>query len=94
MSQDQQINIKFDDQTVKGSYSNNLIVQHSKEEFILDFLNILPPHGSLVSRIITSPGHMKRIVKALEENIKLYENNFGKVTESKKPEKSIGFKAS
>lgn len=92
MSQ-QQINIKADDQTIRGNYSNNLVVQHSTEEFVLDFLNVFPPNGSLVSRIITSPGHMKRIANAIEENIKIYEKNYGKITESKKPDNSIGFKA-
>ncbi|MFA6963610.1 MAG: DUF3467 domain-containing protein [Patescibacteria group bacterium] len=90
---EQQINIKFNDQSVKGSYSNNLIVQHTGEEFVLDFLNIMPPQGSLVSRIITSPGHMKRIAKAIEENLTLYEKSFGKITESVEPDRTIGFKA-
>jgi len=90
---EQQINIKADDQTIRGNYSNNLVVQHTAEEFVLDFLNVFPPNGSLASRIITSPGHMKRIANAIEENIKLYEKNFGKITESQKPDNSIGFKA-
>lgn len=90
---EQQIQIKADDLVVKGVYSNNLVIQHTKEEFVIDFLNILPPQGTLVSRIITSPGHMKRIAKALEENIKLYEKNFGLIKESEQPERSIGFKA-
>jgi len=90
---EQQINIKADDNTLKGVYSNNLVIQHSKEEFILDFLNTFPPQGSLVARIITSPGHMKRIVRALEENLKNYEKNFGKIEEAKAPDRSIGFKA-
>ena len=90
---EQQINIKADDQTIKGSYSNNLIIQHTKEEFVLDFLNIFPPQGNLAARIITSPGHMKRIAKAIEENIKLYEKSFGKIKESDQPERNIGFRA-
>lgn len=90
---EQQINVKYDDQSIKGSYSNNLIIQHSPEEFILDFLNVLPPQGSLVSRVITSPGHMKRILKAIEANLALYEKNYGKITESEAPDKRIGFKA-
>jgi len=90
---EQQINVKFDDQSSKGVYSNNMVIQHTKEEFVLDFLNVLPPQGSLVSRIITSPAHCKRILRALEENIKNYEKNFGKIEESKAPDRSIGFKA-
>ena len=90
---EQQINIKADDQTMKGAYSNNLIIQHTKDEFVMDFLNIFPPQGNLAARIITSPGHMKRIGKAIEENIKLYEKNFGKIKESDQPERNIGFRA-
>ncbi|MEI6498917.1 MAG: DUF3467 domain-containing protein [bacterium] len=90
---EQQINVKADDQVIKGSYSNNLVIQHTAEEFVLDFLNIIPPQGALISRIITSPGHMKRIGKAIEENIKLYEKNFGKITEAQQPTNAIGFKA-
>jgi hypothetical protein len=89
----QQIQIKTDDQTARGVYTNNLIIGHTKEEFILDFLNVFPPQGALVSRVFTSPGHAKRIFKALEENIKGYEKQFGKIEESEAPEGDIGFKA-
>ena len=59
----------------------------------MDFLNVFPPQGALVSRVFTSPGHAKRIVKALDENIKKYEKQFGKIKESDAPEGDIGFKA-
>ncbi|MDO8507690.1 MAG: DUF3467 domain-containing protein [bacterium] len=89
----QQVQIKADDQTAKGVYTNNLIIGHTKEEFVLDFLNVFPPQGALVSRVFTSPGHAKRIVKALEENVKKYEKQFGKIEESEAPDGDIGFKA-
>ena len=89
----QQIQIKADDVTAKGVYANNMIIGHTKEEFVLDFLNVFPPQGALVSRVFTSPGHAKRIVKALDENIKKYEKQFGKIKESDAPEGDIGFKA-
>jgi len=93
MEEKKQIQIKADDQTAKGAYANNLVISHSKEEFILDFMNIFPPQGALLARIFTSPGHAKRIQKALEENIKNYENKFGKISESEIPQQNIGFKA-
>lgn len=91
--QGQQINIKIDDQILKGAYTNAMAVSHSKEEFVLDFMNIYPwqKAGIVTARVITSPGHMKRIYKALEENIKKYEQKFGKIEEAKEPE-GIGFK--
>jgi len=91
--QQQKINIKIDDSVMKGSYANAMGISHSKEEFVLDFMNIYPWQraGIVTSRVITSPGHMKRIFKALEENIKKYEQKFGKIEEAKGPE-GIGFK--
>ena len=89
----QQINIKIEDAVMKGAYANAMAVSHSKEEFVLDFLNIYPWQraGIVTSRVITSPGHMKRIVNALTENLKKYEEKFGKIEVAKEPE-GIGFK--
>jgi len=83
----QQINVKIDDATLKGVYANAMGVTHSKEEFVLDFLNIYPwqKSGIVTSRVVTSPGHMKRIYRALEENVKKYEQQFGKIEEAKGP---------
>ena len=66
-------------------------VSHNKEEFILDFMNVLPPAGILAARIITSPGHAKRIARALAQNIEQYEKNHGKIVESENPTPQIGF---
>ena len=93
----QQVNIKIDDSTLKGAYTNAMGVSHSKEEFVLDFMNIYPWQrtGVVNARVITSPGHVKRIYRALEENIKKYEDKFGKIEEAKSPAaEGIGFKTS
>jgi hypothetical protein len=89
----QQINIKIEDAIMKGVYANAMGVSHSKEEFVVDFMNMYPYQraGIVTARVITSPGHMKRIYKALEENIKKYEQQFGKIEEAQAPE-GIGFK--
>ncbi|PIZ00625.1 DUF3467 domain-containing protein [bacterium (Candidatus Howlettbacteria) CG_4_10_14_0_8_um_filter_40_9] len=89
--QPQQIQIKADDATANGVYANMMQIAHTKEEFALDFMNIMPPQGALVSRIFTSPGHAKRILKALEENIKNYEKQFGNIEEAEEPKGGIGF---
>lgn len=91
--QQQQINIKIEDAILKGAYANAMAVSHSKEEFVLDFLNIYPwqKAGIVTARVITSPGHAKRILSALQENIKKYEEKFGKIEIAKEPE-GIGFK--
>jgi hypothetical protein len=92
-NQPQQIQIKAADEKLRGEYSNMMQILHTKEEFVLDFLNIFPPTGTLNARIILSPGHLKRMQKAIEENLKKYEAQFGKILESEAPKNSIGFQA-
>ena len=86
-----EIKIKAGDAELKGAYSNLVQIGHTREEFCLDFLNIFPPQGMLVSRIILSPGHVKRLVNALQENMAKYEGQFGRVEPAEKPETSLGF---
>lgn len=90
--QPQQIKIKAKDEELKGAYSNLMQVLHTKEEFVLDFFLVSPPEGILSSRVIVSPGHLKRMVKALEENLSKYEEKFGKIEEARAPEAPLGFK--
>jgi len=85
----QQISIQIDPQHATGVYSNLMMISHRKEEFILDFLFVQPqrlPDGQAVatlrSRVITSPEHMKRILKAIEENVGRYEQSFGPIQEA------------
>lgn len=80
-NREHQIQIKASDEVLKGVYANALQVTHNREEFIFDFMNIYPwqKMGMLNSRIIISPSHMKRMVKALQDNIKKYEDQFGPV---------------
>lgn len=87
----QQVQIKATDERLKGEYSNVMQILHTKEEFVLDYLNVFPPTGTLNARIIVSPGHFKRMLKAMQENLSKYENSFGKVEASDAPE-PIGFK--
>jgi len=82
-SQQPNINIKVEDQILKGNYSNLAFVTHSKEEFILDFMSVWGPQGVQVAKIITSPAHFKRILGAFSENLKKYEKQFGSIEEGK-----------
>lgn len=90
--QGKQVQIKASDEKLKGEYSNAVQIMHTKEEVVLDFFNVFPPTGTLNSRVILSPGHFKRMIRAMEENLKKYENSFGKIEESKAPE-GLGFRA-
>jgi len=90
-----QMQIKVSDEVLKGTYANAMQVLHSKEEFVLDFMNLSPHQGVGVvgSRVIMSPGHLKRVISALAENLKKYEDQFGKIEEAESPKEGIGFKA-
>lgn len=90
--QSQQIQIRASDADLKGLYSNMMRVSHTQEEFVFDFLNVIVPVGVLSARIIMSPGHLKRMIKALEENMRIYEAKFGQVTPAEALEEEIGFK--
>jgi len=88
-----EIQIKAKDDDLKGVYANLMIVSHTKEEFCLDFINTFNP-PILTARVLTSPGHLKRMIKALEENMKRYEEQFGAVEPAKEPETPLGFQPS
>jgi hypothetical protein len=87
-----QIQVKMSDEVLKGVYANMVQVGHSPEEFILDFMNLFPPTGIVSARVILSPAHAKRMVAALEDNLKKYEEQFGKIKEGSVPDHKIGFR--
>lgn len=79
------LNVKISDDELKGRYSNLLRITHTREEFILDFINLAPPQGVVTARIITSPGHLKRIIGALSANMDRYEKAHGTIQEAPNP---------
>ena len=89
MSSGQDIKVNFPPELQGGVYSNNMVVSHTKEEFVLDFLMVAPPTGAVTSRVIVSPGHMKRILAALQDNISKYENSFGTIQIAEEPKGKI-----
>jgi hypothetical protein len=89
---DQQIQVKVSDEVLRGAYANMAQIAHTGEEFILDFVNITPPSGSLVARVIVSPAHAKRLIVALQDNVSRFEKQFGTISSTTVPEQKIGFK--
>ncbi|MFI3285093.1 MAG: DUF3467 domain-containing protein [Rikenellaceae bacterium] len=75
------IDIKLDEQTAQGNYSNLAIISHSPTEFVVDFASVLPGMASpkVVSRIILTPEHAKRLLYSLQENVSRYEANHGSI---------------
>ena len=86
-----QIQIRATDQELKGSYSNLMRVGHTQEEFVLDFFSVSEEIGMLASRIFMNPAHLKRMLGALEDNMKRYEERFGKVTPAEATVSEMGF---
>ena len=89
MADGQEVKINFPTELQGGVYSNNMVVTHTKEEFILDFLMVAPPAGAVTARVVVSPGHMKRILSALQDNISKYEKNFGTIQIAEEPKGKI-----
>ncbi len=87
----QEIKVKIPESKFAGHYSNMMGVQHSASEFVMDFAFVTGGVGEVVARIIASPGHMKRIVSALQDNLSRYEHQFGKIKETGQPEIRTGF---
>ncbi|MFH1368690.1 MAG: DUF3467 domain-containing protein [Elusimicrobiota bacterium] len=90
-----EIQIEIDDSTAQGVYVNLAMIGHSENEFIIDFIFMQPqnPKAKVRSRIITSAGHAKRLLAALQDNIKKFESRFGeiKVAPQLGDDKKIGF---
>jgi Protein of unknown function (DUF3467) len=85
-----EIQVAFPEHLRGGAYSNNMIVAHTREEFFLDFLVVAPPTGTITARVILSPGHVKRVIAALQENLAKYEANYGPIRAAEPPQGKIG----
>ena len=87
------INIELDEKTAEGIYSNLAIINHSVSEFVVDFINIMPgsPKSKVKSRIILTPQHANRLVKALHDNVKRFEKENGEIKDYEKPVIPLNF---
>lgn len=85
--------IKIADNIPGAEYANAMQANHNKDEFQLMFLNIMGGSGRVTGKIITSPGHFKRILAAMQANLEKYEKQYGEIKESAEAHKEIGFKA-
>ncbi|MEL6669960.1 MAG: DUF3467 domain-containing protein [Bacteroidota bacterium] len=78
-----QLNIELSDEMAEGVYSNLVIIGHSNSEFILDFVRMVPnaPKAKVKSRVVVTPHHAKRLLRALADNVKKYEKQFGPISD-------------
>jgi uncharacterized protein (DUF1778 family) len=88
-----QINIELDEKTAEGIYSNLAIINHSASEFVVDFVTIMPgvPKAKVKSRIVLTPQHAKRFLKALNENIHRFEAVNGEIKDTEQPQIPLNF---
>lgn len=88
-----QINIELDASVAEGTYSNLAIINHSISEFVVDFVNIMPgiPKSKVKSRIILTPQHAKRLSKALQDNVKRFEQAHGEIKDYEQPPVPLNF---
>lgn len=89
MSEEKQqgINIELSEEIAEGVYSNLAIITHSSSEFVFDFIRIMPgvPKARVKSRIVMTPEHAKKLMRALADNVTKYESVHGTIREEDGP---------
>jgi len=88
-----QLNIEISEEVAEGEYANLAIITHSHAEFVIDFVNVMPgtPKSKVKSRIILTPQHAKRFMKALTENVARFETANGKIQDLEEVQLPMNF---
>ncbi len=88
-----QLNIEIGEEVAEGTYANLAIITHSHAEFVIDFVNVMPgtPKSKVKSRIIFTPQHAKRFMKALQENIRNFESSNGTIKDLEQVDMPMNF---
>ncbi|HEY1553800.1 MAG TPA: DUF3467 domain-containing protein [Kofleriaceae bacterium] len=75
------LQVQIDEDVSQGVYSNLVLLNHTENEFVLDFAFIQPANGraKVRARIVSSPKHTKRLLNALQKNLERYEERFGRI---------------
>jgi hypothetical protein len=92
-SNNNQLNIEISEEMAEGEYANLAIITHSHAEFVIDFVNVMPgtPKSRVKSRIILTPQHAKRFMKALIENIERFEEVNGDIKDLEEVQLPMNF---
>jgi len=87
------LNIELSEKVAEGIYSNLVMIAHSPEEFIFDFIRVMPgvPKARVKARVIVTPQHARRLLNALTDNIDRYEDEYGPIGETLAPQPIIQF---
>ena len=75
------LNIELTEEIAEGIYSNLAIINHSPSEFVVDFIQVMPgiSKAKVKSRVVLTPQHAKRLMKALTDNVTKFENQHGEI---------------
>jgi len=87
------LNIEISEEVAEGTYANLAIITHSHAEFVVDFVNVMPgtPKSKVKNRIILTPFHAKRFMKAMVDNIKKFEASNGTIQDMEAVEIPFNF---
>src|ERR1700744_4156686 len=90
---EQQLNIELTEEMADGEYANLAIITHSFAEFVIDFVNVMPnvPKARVKSRIVMTPQHSKRLMKALIDNVKRFEAQYGVIKDQEATQAPFNF---
>lgn len=90
---EQQLNIELSEEMADGEYANLAIITHSFAEFVIDYVNVMPnvPKAKVKSRIVMTPPHAKRLMKALIDNVKRFEAQYGNIKDQEQTAMPFNF---
>jgi hypothetical protein len=92
----QQLQVELREPESEGIYANLAIISHSPSEMIIDFARVMPgvQKARVLSRIIMTPQHAKMMHRALSDNLKKFEGQFGEIKVHGEEQRGpIGFSA-
>jgi hypothetical protein len=90
---DGRLNVELNEEIAEGIYSNLAIINHSPSEFVVDFLKVMPgvPKARVKSRLVLTPQHAKRLLRALNDNIQRFEEQHGEIKDTEQPQIPMSF---
>jgi|SRR5690606_9448815 len=93
MPKEGQVNVELSEEIAEGIYSNLAIINHSASEFVLDFIKIMPgvPKARVKSRIVLTPQHAKRFLRAMQDNVARFEQQHGEIKDVEQPQVPLNF---
>ncbi len=76
------LKFEIDKETARGRPTNGAVIAHTPDEFLLDFVLVVPGQQPVVTaRLVTSPRHAKALLRSLDDNLRRYEARFGPIPE-------------